>query len=630
MMKRVIGWFGVVALILSLVTRCDAQKGALPMPRDIRAAYEKGTRSYDGNPGKAYWQNETDYAIDARFDPRSRLVTGSETVRYRNNGPDTLRTIVIQLPLDMYKAGMSRLAQLAPETLTDGMIIRSLAIDGVEYSVADTSRSIIRGGAILRVRLQRRIPPRDSATIRMSWETRIPAGTNIRMGMYDSTTFFVGYWYPKIAVCDDINGWDLSSYDGENEFYHEYGTMDVSLTLPHGFLVWSTGELQNAREVFDTRIARRLEEAQRGDSVVHVVAVPDLDGAKIFRARSGDVTWKYRCGRVPDFAFGTSDHYVWDAASARMKDGRRVALHAAYNPASASFKTVAEETRQTVLFLSDEMPGFPFPYPQMTVFHGDEGMEYPMIVNDGDFRDRTTQVYVHTHEISHTYFPFFVGIDQRKYAWMEESWAYFLPVNLQERLSGMNHFVRAARTYERFSGKEFDYPLMVPTSASTGSPRQILVYFKGALAYRILEDYLGRDAFLHAMGEYIRAWAGKHPLPYDFFYTFDRATGKDLSWLWKSWFFESGYPDIGIADAKIANGVVRLRIRKFGSMPVPIRLTITPENGKPSVVMRSVGMWADGAEEVLVEEKVDGPVRSIELGGDFIPDGDASNNSWKF
>jgi len=239
-----------VAFMLSWHLSIHSQP--LPIAREIVSTYSNGTRSADGNPGPNYWQNTADYSINVEL--ARRRITASATITNFNNSPDTFKSIVFKLHQNMYKKGAARVSELTPEALTDGLVLTSMKVGDEEIDLAPESKAIRPLGTNAIIRMKRPIVPGASRSVSTSWNMTIPKGTPIRMGTCDSSTFFVGYWYPRVAVYDDVHGWDLSSNDGEHEFYNEYGNMSVAITVPHGFRVWATGTLTNIRNVLMKKI----------------------------------------------------------------------------------------------------------------------------------------------------------------------------------------------------------------------------------------------------------------------------------------------------------------------------------------------------------------------------------------
>ncbi len=623
-MKLVTNSLIIIGLLLSSSFPSD-----LKMPKEIKKAYEKQTRSYDGKPGTNYWQNFSEYKIKAEVKPVTRVLTGSEQIIYYNNSPDTLKQLVLKLYQNMYKKGAARNSELTPETITDGVQISNLKINDMAISLNTDDKIISYQGTNLIIKLSSPLPPKSNKQIDVDWSFTIPKGTNIRIGTYDSTTFFVGYWYPKIAVYDDINGWDMLSYDGEHEFYFDYSNMNVEIKVPAGFGVWATGILQNPEEVLNDSYLKRYNKSLVSDSLINIIAIQDSNKV-IFKNQNGFTTFKYSVKNISDFAFGLSNYFLWDGTSIEIEPGRRVSCFAAYKPESDFFTQAAIMARRSIEFYSKEMPGVIYPYPQITVFNGDEGMEFPMIVNDGQFSQKITDVYVTTHEIAHMYFPFYVGTNETRYGWMDEGMAYFLPLDLQIELSQYDHRTRAAVGFSKWSGNEMDIPMIFPSVLSHDQNLALLSYYKSAISYEMLKSALGDEVFEKGLKEFIARWNGKHPTPWDFFYTFENVAQKDLSWFWNPWFFESHTPDLAIKDVKIDNQNVKVLIENLGNLPVPIDLTLTLEDGTQSKIFAPTSVWERGDKTIWLDANLKSKVKSVELLNKNTPDADATNNKLTF
>ena len=618
----------IASLFILVLIAPTSFSSDLKMPKEIKKAYINQTRSYDGKPGSRYWQNFSEYNIKAEIDPKSRIITGNEKIVYYNNSPDTIKNIVLKLYQDMYKKGAARNTELNPETVTEGVKIRKLIIEGNQLSLNVDDKVISYQGTNLIVKLISPLPPKSKKEIDIDWSFLIPKGTDIRIGTYGESTFFIGYWYPKIAVYDDIRGWDMISYNAEHEFYFDYSDMNVEIKVPNGFGVWATGMLRNPEEVLNDIYFKRYKKALTSDNLINIVANSD-SGKEVYKHRNGFTTFKYDAKNISDFAFGMSDFYLWDGTSIELEPGKRVACFSAYNPASEFFYQTAAMAKKTIEYFSNEMPGVIYPYPQITVFNGDGGMEFPMIVNDGEFSNKINDVYVSTHEIAHMYFPFYVGTNETRYAWMDEGMAYFLPWDLQIELSEFDHRTRAAVGFSKWSGNEMDIPLIHPSILNREPHLSMMSYYKPALAYEMLESALGEELFAKGLKEFITRWNGKHPTPWDFFYTFEDIAKKELSWFWNPWFFESHIPDLAIKDLKVENGKTKVLIENIGNLPVPIDLTLTLEDDTQVYLKESTAIWENGNKEVWLDVETKANVKSVEMLNKNIPDANMSNNKFE-
>ena len=256
----------------------------------------------------------------------------------------------------------------------------------------------------------------ENLTFNVSWKQKIPVYTRVRTGAYDSTSFFVAYWYPQIAVYDDLFGWDRLNYTLRTEFYNNLGNYDVKITVPDNFLVWATGTLNNSADVLPSQIHERFIRAKSSQEVVHIVTSKDIQNG--FSTQIN--TWHYTAAEVSDFAFAMSDHYVWDAAIQPVGD-RNVFISSAYSMEMDTVDSFIGHTaiqQKAMQYFSEDMPGVPYPYEAFTTFiaKGGGGMEYPMMANNGGPGRGVT-----IHEMFHMYFPMYVRINERRWhGWMKD------------------------------------------------------------------------------------------------------------------------------------------------------------------------------------------------------------------
>ena len=256
-----------------------------------------------------------------------------------------------------------------------------------------------------------------------------------------------------------------------------------------------------------------------------------------------------------------------------------------------------------------------------------------MFVNNGSVEDLPTTVHITSHEITHTYFPFYMGTNERKYAFMDEGWAVVLPYYIQSGLApGYDPLQKTINNYLRVGGTELDNPIM--TLAYTLDDYQAyrhIAYNKPALAYYLLREDLGHDLFDSALREYMKRWNGKHPIPYDFFYSFENFLKKDLSWYWKPWFFEKAYADLKIKDVNFITSMLhqKVEIENVGGLPLPVELTFVYEDGSEIKKSLPLNVWSKGKTTISIEQYVDRPVKKILLGSEHIPDLNKSDNVYE-
>ena len=619
----------IIVEIFSLAS-LFAQDSSLYMPRNIKTAYYNGTRSFDGRPGAGYWQNFADYNISAEIDTSTRSIIGDENINYKNFSPDTLREIVFRLYQNLYRRGEMRDLPVDASDLTGGMNIKEIKINGSEVKVNTNNQKFYIFGTNMIVKLDKPLLPNDSLNIACKWDFIMPLKTDIRMGMIDSASYYVGYWYPQVSVYDDIDGWDRIQYTGRQEFYNNFGNFDVKITVPENYVVWATGILQNPGEVLTKKYLERRKEAETSDSVIHIITLHNLLRGEI-TADNKKNTWHFKAENVTDFAFASSDHYLWDAGSVIVdgETGRRTVVAAVYRKEAWDFHSVAKFGIKSIEKYSKQFPGVPFPYPKMTVVNGAHtgGMEYPMIVNDYSAPTLPRTLSVTAHEIAHTYFPFYMGINETKYAWMDEGWATAFTTFVKlDSVKDYESHSWLTSVFNGFAGNEMEVPMMIPSNLLKGESYSIASYFRPAEAYLILKDMLGDKLFLKALHEYINRWHGKHPIPYDFFYSFNDALNKNLDWFWKPWFFEFGEPDLAIKNVSTADNKVKIDIEKIGNLPVPINIVVYYSDETQDTLYRTADVWEGGNNEYVFEIKTNKELGKVVLGDKLIPDADLKNN----
>ncbi|MEW6005782.1 MAG: M1 family metallopeptidase [Stygiobacter sp.] len=630
----------LLLLLISFFTSFTfAQKNSLYIPRNVLKAYEKETRSFDGKPGKNYWINKADYKIKAELIPAERKVIGSEFITYHNESPDSLNQIVIRLYQDVMKKGSARDFSVNPVDLTDGVQLDTIIIfNGKELNIKDKNFKAQRSGTNLFIRdLPQTIAPKSKATFEIKWSMIIPKETRIRMGAYNDSTFYVAYWYPQISVYDDIDGWDRFDYGGAVEFYNDINNFDVEITVPKNYIVWGSGLYQNADKILKPEIFERYKKAWTSDEIINVITEEDLKNGTTISSEKN--TWHLIGENIADFSWATSSGYLWDATSVEVdNNGRRVLTDAVYPIESKQkgWNEVALFAKLAVQALSTNSPAVPFPFPKVTTFngetHGGGGMEIPMMCNNGVAASRGTQAGVTLHEIAHSYFPFYMGTNERKYAWMDEGWATFFTsdnIHLIIEQEIGEGFERNINGVGMMMGNELDLPTISPSISARGQMLTFATYVKSSSAYYFLRDAIGKDLFDKAMKEYINRWNGKHPIPYDFFFTFNDVVKEDLSWFFKPWFFEYGFPDLAVKNVVSKNKKKNIIIEKVGNVPVPIELEITYKDGSKEKVYKNTSVWKNGIDEYSIQLDNKKEIQKVELITKRSSDANAKNNIWE-
>ncbi|HKR55207.1 MAG TPA: M1 family metallopeptidase [Gemmatimonadales bacterium] len=594
-------------------------------PRAVTHAYKAGARSLDGRPGPNYWQNHARYKIAISLAPPARQVTGTEQITYFNESPDSLRNLLFRLILNIHKPGAPRAFPANEDYLTSGVHVDSFTVNGASRPFGNDAQTFTLRG----VRLPSPLAPRDSVRILLNWHYDLSKESN-REGMLDSTTAFLAYFYPRVDVYDDYDGWDGTAFTDMQEFYSDFNDYDVSVKVPANFIVWGTGTLTNPDDVLAPEFAQRLKASMTSDQTVNIATQEDLNAHRVTRA-DGDHTWRFTATHIPDMTFAVSDHYDWDGGSVVVDDatGRRASVQAAYNDTSVDYKHMVQFGRHGLGWLSHNWPGVPYPYEKSTVVEGRADMEYPMMVNDNSFSDTVFARFVVEHEMAHTYFPFYMGINESRYAMMDEGWATTFEYLIGQADVGP---ARATDFYKQFRVNGWaadpspleDLPIITPNDAENGQAYGNNAYGKPSIGYLALKDMLGDATFGKALHEFMDRWNGKHPIPWDFFYTFNNVTGKNLNWFWTSWYFENTYIDL--APAGVTGSTVK--VKNIGGMPAPFDLLVKYSDGSQDSLHETSAVWEKTPTQTSIGLKSRKTVSSVTLKHGVWVDADTTNDTW--
>jgi hypothetical protein len=362
---------------------------------------------------------------------------------------------------------------------------------------------------------------------------------------------------------------------------------------------------------------------------VTIIDTGDLALRDITR-HADSLTWKFVADSVTDFVFAVSNHYMWKASSLIVdpSTGRRTRADAVFNPMHKDFYEVIDFARQTVQDMSYRIPAWPYPYPHETVFDGLDQMEYPMMVNDNPLDSRSESIELTDHEIFHTMFPFYMGVNETKYAWMDEGWATIGEWLISPVIDTSIVDEYGVDPYAKGAGKENDLPIITPSTQEEGNDYYLNSYPKPALGYLYVKDLLGDSLFLQGLHRYIRDWRGKHPAPLDFFGSMNAGSGRDLNWFWQRWFYDGGYPDLAITGLQHKKGSTAVIVVNKGGKPVPIDLTISFADGTTEKSHRSVGVWEKGNAKAVIPVLSGKGIRKVTLGSTYTPDSHPEDNVW--
>lgn len=609
-------------------------------------AISRGTRSKSGSPTPSYWQNTARYDIRARFHPANGILDGSETINYVNRSPDTLQAIVVHLYQNLHKIDAVR---MSPQEITGGVTLRKVVIDGEIVDLAQSEGGTNRlpaltiRGTVATIRPSAPVMPGDSVRLEVIWSATLPQENRFGRTGRNGNMYFVAYWFPRIAVYDDLRGWDAPQDTDAGEHYDESSDFDVILTLPTQWTALATGTLQNAAQVLRADVVGRMNLAASSDTVVHVVRVDDVLKKNVTRSSSnGTLDWRFSARGVPDFVWITSNEQVWDSRRAWVGEAAKrhsVIVNSLWRRSATSWARAADLVAFTLEHHS-RLLGLDYPWPHMSAIEGgalqgDGGMEYPMITLMGDRREKDPEDLQEglAHEIGHMWVPMVLQTNQTREPWIDEGIATFLDNRGQKAFypatdpdsSSREVYLGAAR-----SGDEVEVSRPadeVPRRSPAGG---IAHYQKSATLLLALRGLLGPDTFRTAFQTFIRDWAFKHPTGYDFFETFSRVSGTNLDWFWQTWYFETWPLDQAINSVEITNELAKVTIDDRGLAPMPVDLSITRDSGIQETLRVPVDVWLGGAQSTCLTIPLrSGRITRIEIdAGRSYPDINRKNNVW--
>lgn len=558
---------------------------------DAPTAYRSGS----GVPGPLFWQNRADYQLEATIDPASHTLTGEAAIHYTNHSPDALDVLWLQLDQNMYRAD-ARAAASRPSRRTefsDGMQIAGVEID---TGGRRTAAHFIVDDTRMRVDLPQPLAGQGKAlTLHIRYRYRIPGtwgGRTAYSASKHGEIYEMAQWYPRMAVYDDLRGWDTQPYLG-SEFYLEYGNFNYAVTVPDGFVVAGSGALTNPEQVLSRAQQQRLQQASNSDRTVLIRTPSEVTAQAAAPAGKGTRTWRFHMEHTRDVAFAASPAFVWDAARINLPGGKQSLAMSVYPVEGVGADKWNRSTEYVKGAIEHFSQWYPYPWPAAINLGGyGAGMEYPGIVFDG-FEDGGKDLFwITAHEIGHTWFPMIVGSNERRHAFMDEGFNTFIDVYASDAFNKGEYAPKRDSEYAPKGGNPVEeiLPLLAdrkaPTlmdiaDATSETYRHPLTYFKGALGLVLLrEQILGPERFDPAFRKYIATWAYKHPTPSDFFRLMESESGEDLSWWWRGWYFNNWQLDMGISRAQYidhdpAKGLqLTLRSRQPLVMPVTVRVDL--------------------------------------------------------
>lgn len=630
------------------------QTGAVAGKYDAHAAFsplfytQNGNeyRSANGYPGPKYWQNKVDYSITANLDEAANKVSGTVTITYKNNSPDKLPFLWLQLDQNLFapeSRGNSLIAAgsrygARGEKLEGGYKIEGLSVVQKLKPVKFTS---LIEDTRMQIRLAEPLAANgDVVTIKMNFAFVVPVNGSDRMGHLTTKNgeiFSIAQWFPRMCVYDDVLGWNTLPYWGAGEFYCEYGDIDFSITAPASHIVMGSGELLNPQEVFTPTQLQRWNAAKSSDQTIAIRSESEVNDPKS-RPAKDKLTWKYKIKNTRDAAWGSSKAFVLDAARINLPSGKKalaVAAHPVESNGKDGYGRAAEYVKASIEHYSNKW--FEYPYPMaINVASNVGGMEYPGIVFCGWKAKNESAWGVIDHEFGHTWFPMIVGSNERKYGWMDEGFNTFIngissaEFNKGEYKQQPEDMHKVAE-YLQNPGLEY---IMLTPDAMKERNIGVNLYSKPGWGLDILRnEVLGADRFDYAFKNYIEQWAFKHPTPFDFFRSMENGAGEDLSWFWRGWFLENWKMDQainGVTETKRdGKSVYNITIANLEQMPMPVILEVTRKSGKKEIIRLPVDIWMRNTQWTIPYVS-DEEITAVVLDpAKVLPDVNSSNNSWK-
>jgi len=593
-----------------------------PLPLPAANQYRTGS----GRPGPAYWQQRVDYRIAATLDTARGEIRGRETVHYTNNSPDALGYVWMHLEQNICGPGSITEKLDQPPIVFLGSTFDFTCKGfrgGVTLERVSVSGRTIRPdvfGTTMRIDLPRPLATGRAVDIDIVWRFLVPPYGAGRMGR-DGPLYEIAQWYPRLAVYDDLRGWNHEPYIGAGEFYLEYGSFDVSLTVPANYVVLATGTLHNPAAVLTPTQQRRLAMARSSTQPVAVITADEAGTARSRPAGPGQLTWHFAADSVRDFAFAAGPELRWDASG---YEG--ILIQTFYRPKARQWEEANRMGREAIKYFSEQW--YRYPYPQASTVEGPiQGMEYPMLTFVPNSPTREDLQWVLSHEFGHEWFPMVVGSNERLYPWMDEGFNTFIDLTGAARYFAGTPYgdsieVHPLHLYRDHAVAGSEQPLMI--RPVEGKDLFWTAYQKPALMLQILRhEVLGKERFDPAFRAYIRAWAYKHPSPADFFRIMRDASGMDLDWFWRDWIYTTARLDQAVDSL----GTEKIFLSNRGTMTLPLEMDLIYQDGSTERVKLPVEMWNLGPRFAYPLKSGKTVTRVVLDPRQALPDVERGNNS---
>ena len=603
-------------------------------------------RSASGAPGPKYWQNRVDYNISASLDEATSRVKATITITYKNNSPEKLPYLWLQLDQNSFDEksrgsavipGYSRFGSKG-EKFKGGYEISNVSVSQKAKPVKFTS---LVEDTRMQIRLDQPMAASgDVVVIKMDYSYIIPVLGSDRTGHLKTKNgeiFAIAQWFPRMCVYDDVLGWNTLPYWGAGEFYCEYGDITFDVTVPASHIVMGSGELLNPQEVFTAEQFKRWNEAKNSDKTVHIRSEAEVTDPKS-RPAKDKLTWKFKMTNTRDAAWASSKAFVLDAARINLPSGKKslaVSAHPVESNGADGYGRGVEYVKASIEHYSKMWYEYPYPM-AVNVAANIAGMEYPGIVFCGWKAKKGDAWEVIDHEFGHNWFPMIVGSNERKFGWMDEGFNTFINDLSSTEFNNGEYKPQPVNMHGigvGVIGNPYFENIMVMPDGMAENNIGFNLYLKPSWALHILRNQiLSKDRFDYAFRQYIHNWAYKHPMPSDFFRTMENAAGEDLSWFWRSWFLNNWKMDQGIAEVRQVNSSsfrgYTIKVDNLEKMPMPIILGIKTKSGKTDIVKVPVDVWMRNTSWIVRYPTTEELVEVVLDPQQVLPDSNFENNKW--
>jgi hypothetical protein len=555
-------------------------------------------RNVLGTPPSDYWQNAANYQLEVELDDQSHTITGRAEIEYTNNSPHILTYLWFHLDQNAFKTNSE--ATLSGQSdrrfsnsITDGMNIISVKNEKKDL----TARTSIEGTK-MQVRLREGIPANGGILkLKIEFEYTIPEKGSDRTGrgaIGEDYVYSIAQWYPRVAVFDDLRGWNLLPYRGTGEFYCEFGNFDYKITLPSDYIVAGSGELQNRKKMFRRKFNKRFNRI-KADEISNIITEEDF-ADRIIGTKKKKATWHFKLDNTRDVAWAASKRFLIDGTIAKVGEKKEVLCLNYYLPGlDIAWKTGVKHLKTSIEFYSNTWYGYK--YNTMTMVASTEGgIEYPTFTFVPYNRKGNALWTTTDHEVAHNWFPMMIGTNERRHFWLDEGLVTFMGYYAAQEVPYASYMTNIKAMSNRIAKVNTCKSITIPDDYHCDGFYDAM-YFKPALGYIILREVILDEApFDRAFKSFMRKWAFKHPTHEDMFQHFNSVAGKDLTWFWEDWYNSEKKLDQGIVDVQQVNDTIAIKMTNKLDLKMPMVITFTFEDETTIEQMLPAEVWSKGDE----------------------------------